>query len=821
MKTEKLFYICLYTPFPMIMKYFSLIVTAVVMHFASDPILFAQSNLKSASHNLSTQEIDRLVLQAMDEFQVAGAAVAVIKDGQVLHQKGYGVRSVETGLPVDKFTNFQIASNSKAFTTAALAILVDRGQISWKDRVKKHIPEFTMYDQYVEEQFTIEDLLCHRSGMGLGVGDLMAFPDGADFTLTDVLTSFQHFKAVSDFRTEYAYDNLLYWVAGEVIARVSGMTWEEFVQQNIFNPLEMNASYPSASVISGLDHILAENAVEMNLALPHSTENEEGKYRPIRLYQAAISGSKGGILSNVHDLSKWVLTQLNQGKHGKNSDQQLFSPARQQEMWRIHTVTDRIADSRYRQHFSGYGLGWNLSDILGNLRVSHTGALPGMLSQVFMIPDMGLGIVILTNTEGGGSFLFQAVNNTILDHYLGLNDQSDKVDWIARLRSASERRQASGDLVTEQVWQQVEDSKNIQIQSQDYVGVYEDKWFGKIEVFESGDQLWFRSYRSPRLNGPMQYYEDDTFAIRWDYQDMNADAFAIFGMDENGRAQSIKMKGISPNIDFSFDFHDLDLLRVEDPQWIQLFNGVDLNDWTVKIAKHELGENYAETFRVEDGLLKVRYDGYQADFDQQYGHLHYNTPFSAYILRVTYRFVGEQAPGGEGWAWRNSGVMLHGQDPATMLRDQDFPISIEAQLLGGDGTNLRTTGNLCTPGTQVVMNGVLFTPHCINSNSETYHGDQWVTAEFLVLGDSLIQHIVEGKTVLSYSKPQIGGGNVFHYDPEMKVDGTPLSGGYISLQSESHPVDFRRVELLDLSPYMGDPEKLQQVLREANISMTK
>ncbi|SEK66678.1 3-keto-disaccharide hydrolase [Parapedobacter koreensis] len=248
-------------------------------------------------------------------------------------------------------------------------------------------------------------------------------------------------------------------------------------------------------------------------------------------------------------------------------------------------------------------------------------------------------------------------------------------------------------------------------------------------------------------------------------------------------------------------------------KWIQLFNGKDLNDWTVKIAKHEVGENYANTFRVEDSLLKVRYDGY-TDFDFQYGHIHYNTPYSAYLLRVEYRFTGEQAPGGEGWAWRNSGAMLHGQDPKTMLKDQDFPISIEGQLLGGDGTNDRTTSNLCTPGTNVFMevDGELFTPHCINSSSKTYHGDQWVTAEFLVLADSVVHHILEGDTVLTYFKPQIGGGSVSNYDPAVKEDGKLLKSGYISLQSESHPIDFRKVELLDLEPYMQDKAKLQQVL---------
>ena len=246
-------------------------------------------------------------------------------------------------------------------------------------------------------------------------------------------------------------------------------------------------------------------------------------------------------------------------------------------------------------------------------------------------------------------------------------------------------------------------------------------------------------------------------------------------------------------------------------QWISLFNGRDLDDWSIKISKHELNDNFANTFRVEDGLLKVSYDGYK-DFDEKYGHIAYNKPFSAYVLRVEYRFVGEQVKGGPDWAYRNSGAMLHGQDPKTMLKDQDFPISVEAQLLGGDGSNNRTTGNLCTPGTQVEMDGKPFTPHCINSSSKTYHGDQWVRAEFIVLGDSVIHHIIEGDTVLSYQKPQIGGGNVINFDPAIKQDGKALKSGFISFQSESHPVHFRKIDLFDLEPYVGNKETLSKVL---------
>jgi len=237
--------------------------------------------------------------------------------------------------------------------------------------------------------------------------------------------------------------------------------------------------------------------------------------------------------------------------------------------------------------------------------------------------------------------------------------------------------------------------------------------------------------------------------------------------------------------------------KKEEKEWIQLFNGKDLNDWDIKIAKHELNDNFGNTFRVDSGKMVVRYDQYDS-FRYQYGHIFYKKKFSYYLLSVEYRFVGDQATGGEGWARRNSGAMLHCQSPQSMLRDQDFPISIEAQFLGGLGEGERPTANLCTPGTEVHMADTLFTPHCINSKSKTYDGDQWVHVEMLVLGDSLIRHMVNGDTVLEYTKPQIGGGVVHNFDPAVKIDGTPLTEGYISLQSESHPIEFRKVELLEL-----------------------
>lgn len=238
--------------------------------------------------------------------------------------------------------------------------------------------------------------------------------------------------------------------------------------------------------------------------------------------------------------------------------------------------------------------------------------------------------------------------------------------------------------------------------------------------------------------------------------------------------------------------------------WRQLFNGEDLQGWDVKITGYDLNDNFGDTFRVEDGVLKVLYDQYDS-FDSRFGHLFYRTPFSYYVVAVEYRFVDGQAPGGPDWAIRNSGIMVHAQSAESMGKDQDFPISIEVQLLGGTGSGERTTANLCTPGTHVEIDGALVTDHCLNARSKTYHGDQWVRVEARVLGDSLIQHVVDGEVVFEYGGPQIGGGVVNGFDPAAKPDGKRLTEGYIALQSESHPIEFRKVELLNLAGCM-DPK---------------
>ena len=499
---------------------------------------------------VTSQEIDAIVERAMDNFTVAGVAVAVVKDGKIIHQKGYGIQSINSKKKVNENTNFGIASNSKAFTTTALAILVEEGKISWTDKVIKHLPEFKMYNDYVTQNFNIQDLLTHRSGLGLGIGDLMFFPDGSDFTINDIISSFQHFKPVSAFRTKFDYDNLLYLVAGEVIARVSGLTWEKFIKERIFDPLAMDNSYASLAYIND----------KSNVASPHLNKDQKLSLTdPEQWDPKKINGAAGGIYSNVNDIANWMLVNLNKGKYGANLGKQLFTEASQREIWKIHTTTNVNRNPRYNSHFAGYGLGWGLTDVNGNMVVSHTGGLIGMLSKTILVPDLNLGIIVLTNTYLDGAGVFSAVTQTILDKYLGL----DNFDWTTTYVNRLKQGGNEADEVVAKILATLEAANKTIVDLTNYTGVYKDPWFGKIEIYEKENKLWFKSLRSPKLSGQMQYYQANTFVVKWTASSLtDADAFVMFQLDEDGVAQGFKMKGISPAIDFSFDFQDLDLTRI-------------------------------------------------------------------------------------------------------------------------------------------------------------------------------------------------------------------------------------------------------------------
>jgi CubicO group peptidase (beta-lactamase class C family) len=499
----------------------------------------------SFSQTLTSKQIDEIVADAMKANMHAGIAVAVVQDGKVIHEKGYGLADFKLKKKVDEHTRFSIASNSKAFTSAALALLVDQGKLKWTDKVVQHIPEFKMYQAYVTAEFTILDLLTHRSGLGLGAGDLMLWPDGSDFKLEDLLNSFQYQTKQSDFRTKYDYDNLLYIVAGEVVARISGKTWSEFVEDELMKPLGMNESAGS----------LARLTSKENIASPHSIT--DGAIDQFDNVDFELGAAAGGIFASVHDLSKWMIMHL---ADGQNGTKELISKNTHNMMWKPHTNMkfEVKPQNSYKNHFTAYGLGWKIRDVNGLIEISHTGGMPGMLSKTTLIPELNVGIVVLTNCDPGG-YSYEMVSRTIADRYQKVEEK----DWFTFIHGVIENRSAGEDSIVKAVWETVKKTDQTKVKTESFIGTYKDNWFGDIEVSMKEGQLYMSSKRSPKLSGPMSFYQANTFAIKWDYQDMECNAFAMFVLDEDGKATGFTMKGISPNIDFSYDFQDLELKRTK------------------------------------------------------------------------------------------------------------------------------------------------------------------------------------------------------------------------------------------------------------------
>jgi CubicO group peptidase (beta-lactamase class C family) len=494
---------------------------------------------------ISESKLDDVVNRTMKTFNVPGIAVAIVKDGKVVISKGYGVTNINTQKKVDGNTLFGIASNSKAFTSAALAMLVDEKKLDWDDKVIKYIPEFKMYNDFVTNEFTIRDLLTHRSGLGLGAGDLMIWPDGHDFTPKDIIKNIQYLKPVSSFRAQYDYDNLLYVIAGEVIEKVSGTSWCEFVETRIMKPLQMNNSAASWNRLKDTT----------NTIVPHVPTN--GKLEIIKRYTNPIFDAAAGIYASTNDLSKWVIAQLNKGKYGTNN--KLFSPEVHEEMWSPQTILPIHGMKPYSCNFKAYGLGWQLSDINGHLQVSHTGGLDGIVTQTIMFPDIQLGIIVLTNQQSGAAF--NAISNTIKDSYLGLKNP----DHVITLSEERKNREENADKITDEVWKTVNQNSitRVKIDFTKYIGTYNDKWFGEVYVYVKNGILNFKSKRSPRLSGAIMFYKDQNFVVRWNNRSFNADAHIFFELDAEGKAIKFKMKAISPLTDFSYDFHDLDFSRID------------------------------------------------------------------------------------------------------------------------------------------------------------------------------------------------------------------------------------------------------------------
>jgi CubicO group peptidase (beta-lactamase class C family) len=490
--------------------------------------------------------LDRVVRRAMETFSVPGVAVGIIKDGRLVFAKGYGVREVGKPAPVDADTLFGIASNTKAFTAAALAILADEGKLDWDDRVVNHLPQFQLADPYVTREFTIRDLLTHRSGLGLGAGDLMMWPS-TDFTREEIIARLKFLQPVSSFRSRFDYDNLLYMVAGEVVAAASGMSWEDFVEQRILDRLDMT---PCAVVQSRIEPGIG------NIALPHVPV--KGELEVVEPDGIEAIAAAGAIRCNINEMAKWVTVQLAGGMLADGT--YLFSTKQHKEMWSPQTILP-VSDDSYavnRTHFRAYGLGWGLEDYQGYKRVSHTGGLLGMVSYVNLFPELNLGVIVLTNQQSGAAM--SAISQHVLTSYVGAGER----DWVDFYRKQVDEREAEFAAI---------EAKAAEVASHGgtkpslplsaYAGTYRDDWRGDVWIREDGGHLTLEFSRTDALEGRLEHYRNDVFIVRWNDRTLDADAFVRFVLGYDGSIEQMTMKAVSPRTDFSFDFHDLRFRKIE------------------------------------------------------------------------------------------------------------------------------------------------------------------------------------------------------------------------------------------------------------------
>ncbi len=499
--------------------------------------------LASATFNswaqINTTDLEEVINTSMARFDVPGMAVAVVQDDKVVFARGFGTSNLNTNAKVNKDTLFGIASNTKAFTSAALAKLVDEGKLSWDDRVIDHLPEFRLYDSYVTREMRVRDLLSHRSGLGLGQGDLMIWPS-TDKSIEAILAGLQYLKPASSFRSQYAYNNLMFVTAGEVVASVSGMSWNDYIEKNILQPLHMDNSR------AGFSRIPKSNK---NWAIGHILM--DGKLNPFFVNYLEDFRGAGAIASSVNDMSQWLLTQLAGGK--MPSGEQLFSEKQQAQMWHPHitSMASKSAYEAYHQQFRGYGLGWSIEDYHGFKKLGHGGGILGMVSQVTLLPEKKLGIVILSNQQAFSAL--SAVTHEVLEDALELEDK-DWVEELAKKHFASKQKAyANAKPDTPADYQP-------QLPNINYTGTLHDDWYGDVIIEQLDGKLRIDFTHTKRLKGTLEHYTGNTFIVKWDEKLLEADAFIRFDMGANNRVNSAKMRAVSTAVtDFSFDFRNLNL----------------------------------------------------------------------------------------------------------------------------------------------------------------------------------------------------------------------------------------------------------------------
>jgi len=511
-------------------------------------VLLACAPLASAAVPTELQRLDATVERVRSQFDIPGIAVAVVKDGQIVFERGYGVRELGKPAPVEADTLFAIASNTKAFTATSLNLLAEQGKLKMDDRVIDHLPSFRMSDPYVTGEMRIRDLLSHRSGLSLGAGDLLFWPT-TNYSNAEVVQRLGKVPLKAGFRDRYAYDNILYAVAQQVIEQVSGQSYADFLQQHIFTPVGMAGTRFNADHLKPGDKAATGHAkfdfTELRTVAPLTWSNNAGA---------------GGVYSSVHDMARWMNVQLAQGKLENGTA--LFSPKSQQAMWQM--ITPQVvpepsvpALAVARPNFAGYGEGWSLSDYRGQKLVWHTGGWPGMVSRVTLVPEQKLGIVVLTNQEVGAAF--NAVTMDVLDAYL----KAPATDWVAAYAAAVAKAQDKAD----EGWaahQAARDPKSTpSLPLARYAGTYRDPWYGEVFVEQRAGTLRLRFGKTAQLVGTMEHWQHDTFIVRWDDRSLNADAFANFSLDPDGKVREVRMQPVSSLTDFSFDFQDLVLTPVD------------------------------------------------------------------------------------------------------------------------------------------------------------------------------------------------------------------------------------------------------------------
>lgn len=509
-------------------------------------ILLAQLGYGERSYKNLPPALDRIVEKAMKTFEVPGLSIAIVKDGKVLLTKGYGVRDLKENLPVDSQTLFSIASNSKLFTAIALGILVDEGKILWNSPVTEFIPWFQMFDPYVTREITVKDILSHRCGLGLGAGDLLWWPS-SNYSRDEIIKRIKFIPPSSSFRSAYAYNNLMFLVAGKVIESVSGMSWEDFITERIFKPVGMKRSSAKVSDLKNRD----------NIATPHAKVN--GILKEVQPFLNDNINPAGGIISCAEDMARWMIVMLKEGKLDK--DKRLLSEKNYREITTIATPRP-IADppqeiSELKPNFSGYGLGIGIRDYRGMKILQHTGGLPGFLSQVTMIPSLKLGISILTNQES--SEAYNSITYFIVDYYLSAPSK----DWIASFLKYKQRQEASVKDEEKKAEEKRDKTSRPSLPLQNYAGLYRDDWYGDVEIIWTGEKLRIKFSHTPSLAGELEHWQYDTFIAKWDERELRADAYVTFSLNPDGTIERVKMKAFSPATDFSFDFQDLLLKPVK------------------------------------------------------------------------------------------------------------------------------------------------------------------------------------------------------------------------------------------------------------------